>query len=65
MESNLLPADTFIVKNNTILHENRRILISLYQPLVGSTAISLYYTLWTYLDQYEVLSDDILFVVMI
>ena len=58
MESNLLPADTFIVKNNTILHENRRILISLYQPLVGSTAISLYYTLWTYLDQYEVLSDE-------
>ena len=58
METNLLPADTFIVKNNTILHENRRILISLYQPLIGSTAISLYYTLWTYLDHYEVLSDE-------
>ena len=58
MENNLLPADTFIVKNNTILHENRRILISLYQPLIGSTAISLYYTLWTYLDHYEVLSDE-------
>ena len=58
MEKNILPADTFIVKNNTILHENRRILISLYQPLIGSTAISLYYTLWTYLDHEEVLSDE-------
>lgn len=59
MEHNLLPADTFIVKNNTVLHENRRILISLYQPLIGSTAISLYYTLWTYLDYFEYLSDEI------
>lgn len=59
MEHILLPADTFIVKNNTVLHENRRILISLYQPLIGSTAISLYYTLWTYLDYFEYLSDEI------
>lgn len=59
MENNLLPIDTFVVKNNTILHEERRILISLYQPLIGSTAISLYYTLWTYLDHFECLSDEI------
>ena len=56
---NILPADTFIVINKTVLHEDRRILISLYQPLVGSTAINLYYTLWTYLDHFECLSDEI------
>ena len=56
---NILQADTFIVINKTVLHEDRRILISLYQPLIGSTAISLYYTLWTYLDHFECLSDEI------
>jgi len=56
---NIFEADTFIVINKTVLHEDRRILISLYQPLIGSTAISLYYTLWTYLDHFECLSDEI------
>ena len=56
---NILPADTFIVINKTVLHEDRRILISLYQPLIGSTAIGLYYTLWTFLDHFECLSDEL------
>lgn len=55
---NILPADTFIVINKTILHDDHRILISLYQPLIGSTAVSLYYTLWAYLDHFEYLSDE-------
>ena len=56
---NVLPADTFIVINKTILSEkDRNILILLYQPIIGSTSISLYYTLWSYLDKSELLSNE-------
>ncbi len=58
MKNNVLPADTFVVVNKTVLQEDRKLLISLYQPLIGSTAISLYYTLWTYLDQFEMMSNE-------
>lgn len=55
----ILPADTFIVVNKTVLHNSdRKILNLLYQPLVGNTAISLYFTLWSYLDKYELLSNE-------
>lgn len=55
----ILPADTFIVVNKTVLNESdRRILTLLYQPLVGNTAISLYSTLWSYLDKFELLSSE-------
>ncbi len=55
----VLPADSFIVSNRTTLTErDRNILLMLYQPLVGNTAISLYYTLWSYLDKYELLSNE-------
>ena len=48
---NLLPADTYIVKNATILNnESRLVLTKLYQPIIGSVAISLYFTLWGNLD---------------
>lgn len=51
MKINLLPADTYIVKNNTILNnEDRNLLITLYQPIIGATAINLYFTLWSNLD---------------
>ena len=34
---NLLPADTYIVKNATILNnESRLVLTKLYQPIIGS-----------------------------
>ena len=57
MSKTILPADTYIVRNRTIFSErDRTILIMLYQPLIGSTAISLYFTLWAYLDKTEVLS---------
>ena len=55
----ILPADTFIVVNKTVLHNSdRKILNLLYQPLVGNTAISLYFTLWSYLDKYELISNE-------
>ena len=55
----ILPADTFIVVNKTVLHNSdRKILNLLYQPLVGNTTISLYFTLWSYLDGYELTSSE-------
>ena len=55
----VLPADTFIVVNKTILSDkDRNLLMLLYQPIVGSISISLYYTLWSYLDKTEILSNE-------
>ncbi len=54
-----LPADTFIVSNKTVLNNNDlSILLNLYQPLVGNDSISLYYTLWSYLDKTELISNE-------
>lgn len=54
---NVLPADTFVVVNRTILNENdRRIISMLYQPIIGSFATNLYYTLWADLDRTELTS---------
>lgn len=56
---NLLPADTYIVRNATILNnESRLVLIKLYQPIIGSTAISLYFTLWSNLDTSQIISTE-------
>ncbi len=58
-EINILPADTFVVVNRTILNESDRKIISmLYQPIIGSIATSLYYTLWADLDKTELLSNE-------
>lgn len=58
-EMNILPADTFVVVNRTILNEHDRKIISmLYQPIIGSIATSLYYTLWADLDKTELLSME-------
>ena len=55
----VLPADTFIVVNKTSLSDkDRNLLILLYQPIIGSQAISLYYTLWSYLDKLELMSSE-------
>lgn len=55
----ILPADTFIVVNKTVLSDkDRNILTLLYQPIVGANSISLYYTLWSYLDKSEILSNE-------
>ncbi len=58
-EVNILPADTFVVVNRTILNEyDRKIISMLYQPIIGSMATSLYYTLWADLDKTELLSME-------
>ena len=58
MQNNLKLQDTFTVINRTILHDSdRNILTILYQPIVGATAINLYFTFWTYLDQSSLLSE--------
>ena len=58
-EINILPADTFVVVNRTILNENDRKIISmLYQPIIGCIATDLYYTLWADLDKSELLSGE-------
>ena len=56
---NILPADTYVVVNRTLLCEHDRKIISmLYQPIIGSLATSLYYTLWSDLDKTELLSNE-------
>lgn len=55
----LLPADVYIVINKTILTEvDKKNLINLYEPIIGSTAVSLYLTLWSDLDKRELISKD-------
>ena len=57
--NNLLPADTYIVKNATILNnESRLILMKLYQPIIGTVAINLYFTLWSNLDTNQIISIE-------
>ena len=55
----LLPADKYIVVNKTILTEqDRKNIVSLYEPIIGSLAVSLYLTLWRDLDRYTFVSVD-------
>ncbi len=55
----LLPADKYIVVNKTILTDKeRKNLISLYEPIIGYAAVSLYLTLWRDLDRLELVSMD-------
>lgn len=56
---NLMPADTYVVVNKTILHnEDRKIITSLYLPIIGADAVMLYFTLWSDLDNTEILSME-------
>lgn len=56
---NLLPADTYVVINKTILHdEDRKILTDLYVPVIGAEAVMLYFTLWSSLDASQIISND-------
>ncbi len=57
----LLPADRYVVINKTILSDtDRSIIINLYEPLVGSLGISLYFTLWNDLGLSNVMSKDLI-----
>ena len=56
----ILLADTYIVINKTVLNDSDKKLISmLYQPIIGYTAVSLYFTLLDDLDKLEVMSGDL------
>lgn len=56
---NLVPADTYVVVNKTILHnEDRKIITSLYLPIIGTDAVMLYFTLWADLDNSEIISGE-------
>lgn len=55
----ILPADVFIVVNKTTLSEkDRNLIVLLYQPIIGATSVALYYTLISYLDKSELLSNE-------
>lgn len=42
----LLPADSYVVNNKSVITEiDKKIIIDLYQPIIGHNAVSLYYTL--------------------
>ena len=57
LKVSVLPADTYVVVNKTIFSDNdRRVLTMLYQPIIGSVSINLYFTLWSFLDRNEVKS---------
>lgn len=55
----ILPADSYIVINKSLLNENDRLILTmLYQPIIGSTALSLYFTLWSDLNKIEIMSNE-------
>ncbi len=59
-EVTILPADTYTVINKTVMKDiDRKLITMLYQPIIGYTATSLYFTLVDDLDRREVISDDL------
>ncbi len=55
----LLPADTYTVVNKSVITEDdRKNIISLYQPIIGPIAISLYFTLLRDLHILDYISED-------
>lgn len=55
----ILPADSYIVINKSLLNENDRLILTmLYQPIIGSISLSLYFTLWSDLNKTEILSNE-------
>lgn len=55
----LLPADTYILVNKSIITEDdKKNIISLYEPIIGPIAVSLYFTFLRDLQNQEILSRD-------
>ena len=55
----IVPADTYIVVNRSIITEqDKKIVSMLYQPIIGFAAISLYYTLLDNLKEQEMMSEE-------
>lgn len=56
----VLPADSYIVVNKSIItEEDKKILVDLYQPIIGSTSISLYLTLLNDLEKSALISSEL------
>jgi len=50
----ILPADTYTIVGKTILTDfERKTIINLYSPIIGSGAVSLYFALWQDLERKE------------
>lgn len=59
LKEKVLPADTFVVINKSVLNDkDRKILTMLYQPIIGADSISLFFSLWSYLDKLELMSIE-------
>ncbi len=59
-EINILPADTYTVINKTIIKDlDRKLITMLYQPIIGFSATSLYFTLVDDLDKRELISEEL------
>ena len=57
---NIYPADTYTVINKSIITDvDKKIVSMLYQPIIGFTAVSLYYSLISDLDKLELISDEL------
>lgn len=58
-EINISPVDTYIVVNKSIINdEDRTILTTLYQPIIGPLPIILYFSLWADLDKKQLTSIE-------
>ena len=54
----LLPADTYKIINKTIINEyDKKVIINLYQPIIGPIAVSLYLTLLSDFVKSESISE--------
>lgn len=54
----ILPADTYTVVGKTILTDyERKTIINLYSPIIGSAAVSLYFVLWQDLERSQMLEN--------
>ena len=55
----VLPADSYIVVNKSIITEqDKKILVDLYQPIIGNRAVSLYLTLFNDLEKNNVVTEE-------
>lgn len=59
-EITILPADTYVVVNRTVIKDlDRKLITMLYQPIIGYSATSLYFTLVDDLDKRELMSEEL------
>lgn len=56
---NILPADAFVVINKTIITDyDKKIISMLYQPIIGTNAANLFFSLFYELDKLELISNE-------